>query len=135
MGLVWLKRILLALFIVLILGACSNENYVKDGEFVFEVDDFKESYEEVNDKNFPTNINAYKQLLSIENATRDEAVQFLDATYEIINYKEISRLRDSISKDEDNIDDIKMDDIFITYSEEEEGSISIMVIPILFEDE
>jgi len=114
---------------ILLLSACGQQAMIEDDKFTFEEEEFKEVYERVNDKNFPDNIIVDEILVNLDGNNRDEAVEFLKATDELMEYEEIERLIDSIEKDEDDIPNtIENGDITISYIEAY-GDVSVSIYP------
>ncbi|GIP61955.1 hypothetical protein J32TS6_05100 [Virgibacillus pantothenticus] len=97
------KILLSAIGLLIFLAGCTN--VVKDEKFIFEEKEFKSVYEDVNDKNLPTNVKYYPELISMQNGNKDDAINFLNATAELLESKEISRLSESVESNEDNIPD------------------------------
>lgn len=69
---------------------------------------FKDVYEEVNDRNIPTNIDYTDDEghYYIDNANYNEAVSFMKTLDKMINEKEIHRFSKSIEKKESNIPNV-----------------------------
>lgn len=129
-------RKLLLIFSLLFLAACGSDSVVKNEKFTISEDEFIKVYEEVNDKNFPTNILVDEELLNIDFANKDEVIAFLDAAYEIIKDDGIRRLKNSIEIKENHINTIiVLDDISIIYNDEIEDSLSVSIYPFEFENE
>lgn len=130
------KLLLLSLILLIVLAACGSDSVVKNEKFTISEDEFIKVYEEVNDKNFPTNILVNEELLNIDFANKDEVIAFLDAAYEIIKDDGIRRLKNSIEIEENHINAIiVLDDISIFYNDEIEDSLSVSIYPFEFENE
>ncbi len=134
-----MRKYLFIMVAALLLVACGTKAnaVVKDKEFTFYEDDFITAYEETNDKNLPTNIGIKKDVIYIEEGTKEETIDFLNAVEKVIDYKEIKRLNKSIMNDEDNIDGhIKANDITIMYQKEyEEDNYNITIVSIVRDED
>ncbi|MCC2248844.1 hypothetical protein JUJ52_02575 [Virgibacillus sp. AGTR] len=105
--------------LTIILSGCSN--VVEDEEFIFEEEEFKSVYEDVNDKNLPTNVRYYHELMSMESGSKSEAVDFLNAAANLLDSKEIRRLTESVKNNEDNIpNDINGEGFSVGYYNEDD---------------
>ena len=97
-----MRKIFILIAAIIFIVGCSN-SFVEDEKFTFTDEEFKDVYEEVNDKNIPTNVTYYPEQMSMENGDKNEAIDFLNATAELLESDEIRRLSESIDNDEENI--------------------------------
>ena len=128
-----MKKVLFILLSVLILAACSD-SFVKDEKFVFSEEEFKKAYEEANDKNLPTNVGYDPELIRIQYADKNEAIDFLNATAELLASDEIRRLKESIDNEEENIPNDINGDGFSVANFEENDSYDIYIRPFEFKE-
>lgn len=95
-----IKKLYILVAVLFLLVGCGNDGVVKGKEFTFTEEEFIEVYEEVNNKKFPDNIYVGSRGLDMGRATKEEAIQFLNAVYEITKYEDAKNLMQGIQDGE-----------------------------------
>lgn len=118
------RRLILLIGIVFVLAACG------DGTLEVNEDDFIKTYETETNRNLPTNITVYEEMVRIENATTEEAADFLKAAYKEFGQSEIDRLRISIENEEENIPIVINGDGYMINYLYDDNLHTISIVPI-----
>jgi hypothetical protein len=122
------KVIAIGLILSIILIGCSNKGST-DGKYNFDEEEFTGVYEDINNKNLPTNVSYLPELIRLEKGNQDEAVSFLKVAEELIGEEEISRLRKSLENDEDNIPQTIQSDKHMMNVFNQNGTYTISITP------
>lgn len=112
----------------------NNESIVKDEKFTIEEEEFKEVYEEVNDKNLPTNITYAPEVISMMSGNKQQVIELLKATEKLFDSDEARRLKESIQDNEDDIPNkINANEFSISFYKEY-GDYRLFVNPFKFKE-
>lgn len=125
-----MKKVLFILFSVLVLlVGCSS--YIEDGEFTFDEQEFKKTYEDKSDSSFPENITIGPKELKIEMVTAPELIAFLDTVDHFVGSKELSNLMKSVEEgDYDGPAQIESNDYSMLFIPGGDDTFSLAIHPM-----
>lgn len=108
-----MKKYLILFVAAMFLVACGNSIELNKTNFI-------ETYERINDRNFPENILYSDEagVINLDDASKDEVLDLLYTVEKFTTSKELKRMIKSIEKEESNIKgDVETDTHHISYYE------------------
>lgn len=113
-GLVRMKRYILLLIAAMFLVACGDKG-IKDGEFTFTEEDFKDEYENRKNEIMPDTILVDDSVALIDFASKGEVIDFLKTANGLIDDDEINKIINTFkNKGTEDIVETESDKLIIT---------------------